>query len=364
MQNSMSQDQITSQEDADVKDQNPTSQVQAESPATASGTSDTSAQDAPQTKEDLVKQLMQASVVEDAEPEVDEAKVDIPEEDAEPEAPEVAEKKEETETPPAAEPDILDDKRLGERTRKTVVALRNENKELKQLAAFGDLLTNVASKAQISPPDLADWVGLAASLKSGDKAAVQRLVETAKAFGYVEPTVEKRATVDDVADEIFRKEFAAEVEDLAISEATAKKYARKLAEERVKAVAPTPESRQQVPQQTVNPIVQHSLSMIDRMESEYKATVPNYDKIANRVTQRLTDEYGKADPIMWVAGYQEIVRDEVRKSTPPAAVKASIKPVAGTQLRSSAVTAPVAAPKDDKAQLVADLVSGKFFKNN
>lgn len=134
---SMNEEQIPPKEEVDVKDQaDPTSQVQADPPATASG------KEAPVTRDDLVKQLMQEPVVEDKAPVVED-KVEIEEADEEPA--EQVETSKATEDEPAktsTEPDILDDKRLGERTRKTVVALRSENKELKQKAAFGDLITD------------------------------------------------------------------------------------------------------------------------------------------------------------------------------------------------------------------------------
>ena len=63
---------------------------------------------------------------------------------------------------------------------------------------------------------------------------------------------------------------------------------------------------------------------------------------------------------MWVAGFQDIVRDELRKAAPPVK-RDSIKPVAGTQVRASATPAPKpAAELDVRAKLVADLMSGAF----
>ena len=199
------------------------------------------------------------------------------------------------------------------------------------------------------------------------------MVATAKAFGYQEPVTVKQPekSLDDVAGDIYKAEFEAEVNDLNISETLARKQARKLAEARVKAdkvesrveqVQPT-QRTQEAPAQQVNPIRQHALQTIDNLEKDYRKKVPNYDKIEKSVAERLVKEYGGQDPITWVGGFENIVRDEIRKAA-PVQQKAPVKAVAGTQIRPKTEVASTSKTADDPRQaLVRQLVRGDFARS-
>lgn len=345
----------------DDKDlQTPPSEGQAEPAVTAN-----SATTEPDVRESLVKQLMQAPVeeqqVEAAEPEKPEEVEDTdPLEGVDDIKTPVAEETKVVET----ESPVDDDKRLSERTRKRIAELHSK-------AAFGDLITQTLAKARIAPEEFSRWTNLAARLKNGDRTAVTELVATAKAFGYVEPTREapaKTKTVDEVAEEVYTRDFATDVDGLNISEPLARKQARKMAELELKSqptqapVRETPPPPQQAPTQQADPIREEALRTISAREAEYRTKVKGYTEIEAAVVKRLRDEYGTRNPIEWVGGYNAIVREELRKAA-PVQTKAPLQAVAGTQLRpkTSVASAP-AANQDPRAQLVKDLVSGKFAR--
>ena len=96
------------------------------------------------------------------------------------------------------------------------------------------------------------------------------------------------------------------------------------------------------------------------MEADYVRTNPNYSKVAPAVNARLA-QLSNGSPLMWTAQYQDIVREELRKLSPPV-VKQPIKPVAGTQVRASTAPTPKPAVVDPSTQLVQDLVNGMFAK--
>ena len=360
----MSNEQID-QDTGSVDDKDlatPTSQGQAEPAVTAN-----SATTEPDIRESLVKQLMQAPVD------------DKPEETAEPEKPEEVEESdpleavgedsktpvvEETKTPDVEQTTVDDDKRLSERTRKRIAELHSK-------AAFGDLITQTLTKAQIEPEEFSRWTNLAARLKKGDPTAVNELVATAKAFGYVEPTREapaKTKTVDDVAEEIYARDFAGEVEGLNIAEPLARKHARKLAEMTIKTEKSEPVAPREQPQQmqapaprSVDPIREEALKTISAREAEYRTKVKGYTEIEANVVKRLRDEYGSRNPIEWVGGYNAIVREELRKAA-PVQVKTPIQAVAGTQIRPKTAVVSTSAPQNTRDSIVQDIVSGKFAR--
>lgn len=357
--NTEQNDQTLSGNTDDKELQTQTSAGQAEPAVTAN-----SATTEPDVRESLVKQLMQAPVEEPqeatAEPEKPEEVEDTdPLESVDDVKTPVAE---ETKAPETESP-VDDDKRLSERTRKRIAELHSK-------AAFGDLITQTLNKARIAPEEFSRWTNLAARLKNGDRTAVNELVATAKAFGYVEPTHEapaKTKTIDDVAEEVYARDFAADVDGLNISEPLARKQARKLAELELKSQptqAPVREApSQQAPTQSADPIREEALRTISAREVEYRSKVKGYTEIEATVVKRLRAEYGTRNPIEWVGGYNAIVREELRKAAPVQTTKAPLQAVAGTQLRpkTSVASAP-AATQDPRAQLVKDLVSGKFAR--
>ena len=147
--------------------------------------------------------------------------------------------------------------------------------KLREKAAFGNLITDTLVDAKITPDEFARWTGLAARLKKGDPTAVTELINTAKAFGYKEPTVtvKPEKTVDDIADEIFRSEFKDAVDDLEITEPLARKQARKLAElqapARTKLEVEQPvENKRTAP---LDPVREHALAAVEREEKAYEA---------------------------------------------------------------------------------------------
>lgn len=353
----MSDEQIDPTGQEDVKDQAPTSQGQADQAVTANSEQATT-ESTTDVRDDLVKQLMQAPVEEQQQEEPESASTDENDtEDDDAEGEPEAKKSEETESPVAEEgADLESHEKLGERTKKTITSLR-------QKAAFGDLITQTI-KGKLSPEEFARWTGIATRLKDGDLTAVDELVATAKAFGYKEPTAPqpKQQTVDDIAEEIYKAEFAAAVEDLQIAEPLARKQARKLAEYKAPkqetAPAPKPVDNQQVE----DPIRKTALQEIERLEREYRAANKDYDKVAKNVTERLVKEYGAANPIHWIAGYQNIVRDELRKASPPPAPKKEIKPVAGTQIRPTSTATQKTAPADPREELAQQILKGAFAR--
>lgn len=323
-----------SDEELDVKDQATSSEAQADTAVTANSEQATTSEPT-DVREDLVKQLTQGAVEETpTETETAEAEETDDEDD-----------EDDSSNTPKSETKPEDDESLPpdtkERTKKAFTRLREK-------AAFGDLITKTLVDANIKPDEFSRWTNLAARLKKGDPSAVSELVATAKAFGYKEPIVEQSKpakTVDDIADEIYKAEFAKEVEDLNISEPLARKQARKLAEVARKSepAQEAPQKQQPVDNRTSNPIRDHALAAIDADEAKYRSTIPEYEKIAPKVVERLQKEYGGMDPIYWVAGYRDIVNDELRKARPaPAPAKAPIKAVAGTQIRPTSVAAPAA----------------------
>lgn len=347
--------------EADEKDQAaPTSQGTAETAVTANSEPATTE---PDTRESLIKQLMQPAVEEP------------PEASAEPEEPEAVDDADpledvdtESKTPePEAKPDdrpleaVDTDKRLSERTRKRIEELRGK-------AAFGELITKTLVDANISPEEFSRWTNLSARLKKGDRSAVSELVATAKAFGYQEQAVKNEPvkTVDDIADDIYKADFEAEVGELNITEPLARKQARKLAEMRVKTDKKVesrveqeqPNVRQQAP---VNPIREHAIKTIDTLEKDYRVKVADYAKIEKTVAERLIKEYGQQDPITWVGGFENIVREEIRKAA-PAQTKAPVKAVAGTQIRPKTAVAASAATTDPRQILINQLMSGAFTR--
>lgn len=344
----MSDEQIENDSSqVDDKDQIPTSQDQADPAVSANSETDTT-QSSENVRERLVQELLQTPVEETETPAAEPEATETEDEDEEADvAPEVKSE----EKPKDEAQELAENENLGARTKRVITTLR-------QKAAFGDLITTTLTDAGIKPEEFANWTNLAARLKKGDLTAVNELVATAKAFGYKEPTIvqEKPKTLDDVAEEIYKAEFAAEVQDLNISESLARKQARKLAEVKAKEV---PEETRKQPEtnENVNPIRDHALKAINDLESKFKTSVADYDKLAPKIVERLRNEYGNADPIYWVAGFQTIVNEEIRKSKPaPAPQKAPIKPVAGTQIRPTAVAAPAAKTGNTRDDLVNRLL--------
>jgi hypothetical protein len=341
-----------------------TSQGQAEPAVTANSEQ---APSEPDVRESLIKQLMQSPVEEQTEETAEAEEPEAVEESDPIEESETDSKTTEPEAKPEDKPlDAVDtDKRLSERTRKRIEELRGK-------AAFGDLITKTLVDAKITPDEFSHWTNLSARLKKGDPTAVQELVATAKAFGYTEPTVAKQPekNVEDIASEIYKAEFEAEVNELNISETLARKQASKLAEARVKAVKAEsrveqeqPLQRTQETQQPINPIRQHALQTIDSLEKDYKSKIANYEKIEKKVAERLVSEYGKQDPITWVGGFENIVRDELRKAATPVQQKAPVKAVAGTQIRpKTEVTLSLNTVEDPRQALVKQLVRGDFTR--
>jgi hypothetical protein len=348
----MSDEQIENDSSqVDEKDQIPTSQDQADPAVSANSKTDTT-QSSDDVRERLVQELLQSPVEETETPAAEPEVTDTDDEDDEAD---VASEVKSEEKPKDEAQELAENENLGARTKRVITTLR-------QKAAFGDLITTTLTDAGIKPEEFANWTNLAARLKKGDLTAVNELVATAKAFGYKEPTIvqEKPKTIDDVAEEIYKAEFAAEVQDLNISESLARKQSRKLAEVKAKEVPEEtrrqPETKQQ-PVENVNPIRDHALKAINDLESKFKTSVADYDKLAPKIVERLRSEYGNSDPIYWVAGYQTIVNEEIRKSKPaPAPQKAPIKPVAGTQIRPTAVAAPAAKTGNTRDDLVNRLL--------
>lgn len=333
-----------SDEELDVKDQSQSSGDQADTAVTANSEQATTTEPT-DVREQLVKQLTQGAVEE----------TPAETETAEPEEPDDEDDEEESSDTPKSETKPEEDDSLPpdakDRTKKAFTRLREK-------AAFGDLITKTLVDAQIKPEEFSRWTNLAARLKKGDPTAVGELVATAKAFGYKEPIVEAAKpakTVDDIAEEIYRADFAREVEDLNISEPLARKQARKLAEVGRKTETPqeAPQQRQApVDNRMSDPIRDHALKAIDADEAKYRTTIPDYDKIAPKVIERLQKEYSQMDPIYWAAGYRDIVTDELRKSRPaPTPAKAPLKAVAGTQIRPTSVASPATSAKDEDPRL-------------
>lgn len=354
----MSNEQIPPQDEADVNDQvTPTSQgEESTAPDTGNVANDSTAEG---TRESLIQSLIQKPVEETAE---EEAKTEETPEEEDAEEPEgIAES---TKTAPeddaakaAAGADLEADKRLSDRTRKTI-------SDLRKAAAFGDVITQTLTNAKMTPDEFARWTALAAQVKRGDPEAVGVLIATAKAFGWKESVAApepKQKSVDDLAKEIYEADYKAEVDDLLMGEQVARKTARRLAEAQIKSEKTTPEPEKPeatAPRQRPDPIREAAIDRVSRMEADYIRTNPNYSKIAPVVTERLRG-LADGDPMMWTAQYQDIVREELRKLSPPV-VKQAIKPVAGTQVRSSSAPAPKATEHDPRSSLIADLVAGKF----
>lgn len=344
----------------DDKDQTtPTSQGQAEQAVPAN--SETKDSDF---REDLVKQLMQESVKEEPEEAAEQIETeDVDEIDAEDGVDDTPTPDEPTK--PEAELSSVDtDKRLAERTRKRIGQLREK-------AAFGELITKTLVDGNVTPDEFSRWTNLSARLKKGDPTAVTELIATAKAFGYKEPITKEAPqvkTVDDVANDIYREDFESEVSDLNISEPLARKQARKLAEMRVKATpveAPPERTQPQVDNQTrpMNPIRDHAIRTIDNLEKDYRSKVKDYAKIEQKVAQRLVAEYKNQDPISWVGGFENIVREEIR-SMNPVQTKAPVKAVAGTQVRPTSSVASAGDKADNpRDDLVKSIMRGDFSRS-
>jgi hypothetical protein len=361
MQAAMNTEQITPDGEVDVNDQAaPTSQgEESTKPEIGNDAIDT----AEHSRESLIQSLIQKPVEEKAEEEVSE-EVSEDDDDEEPEgdsAP-VSKKSDDDEPKSLVGADLAADKRLGERTKKTI-------DELRKAAAFGDVITQMLTKNKISPEEFANWTALAAQVKNGDKEAIGTLIATAKAFGWKESApveAPKVKSVDDVAKEIYDAEFASEVDDLQIGEQVARKQSRRLAELQIKAERPAPEPEKIQPrapqdQQRHDPIREAAIAEVVRLEKEYEAKIPNFAKIATAVNERLSQASRTSNPLMWTAVYQDIVRDEVRKASPVTERK-PIKPVAGTQVRSSSAPAPKPVEIDSRAQLIRDIAAGKFVR--
>ena len=356
----MSTEQIPPQAEADVNDQNTTPTSQGED-STTPGTGTVATDTADTSREDLIQSLVQKPVEEKAEAEPESTEETPDDEDDEVESSTESAKPSEAETSQKSRTgaDLENDKRFKEHTRKTISELRKQ-------AAFGDVITQTLQNAKMTPEEFANWTALAARVKRGDPEAVGVLIATAKEFGWKESTAPEKPkvkTVDDLAAEIYSTDFKAEVDDLQIGEQVARKTARRLAEAQFKAEKPEPEpQRQPVPQQQqrqpADPIREAALDRVTRMEAEYVRSNPNYVKVAPAVTERLRT-LANGDPLMWPAQYQDIVREELRKLSPPVS-KPAIKPVAGTQVRSSTAPAPKAQPVDPKRQLAIDIAAGKF----
>ena len=354
----MTTEQIPPSEDADVKDLNTHTSQGEESAQPVTGSDATDSADS--SRESLIQSLIQKPVedpVEEAEKEEevsDEDDAEEPEGEAEPT------KKVETEDTPksSAGADLEADKRLSERTRKTI-------SDLRKAAAFGDIITQTLTNAKMTPDEFTRWTALAAQVKRGDPEAIGVLIATAKQFGYKEPTVEaapKQKSVDDIAKDIYEAEFKADVDDLQIGEQVAKRQARRLAELQNKAEKPVPEPEQPRQQQRerIDPIREAAIQRVTQMENDYVRQNPAYAKVAPAVNARLA-QISQSDPMMWPAQYQDIVREELRKASPPVAKKA-ITPVAGMQLRSSVTPAPTPVALSHSQQLVRDLMANKFTR--
>lgn len=355
----MSNTQTPPQEDADVKVLDTHTSQGEESATPDVGNVATDSVDG--ARESLIESLIQKTVQEPVAEEAETA--EEPEEDdaEEPEGEAETTKKPETDDTPksSAGADLEADGRLSERTRKTI-------SDLRKAAAFGDVITQTLTNAKMTPDEFARWTALAAQIKRGDPEAVGVLIATAKQFGYKEPTAEavpKAKSVDDIAKEIYEAEFKADVDDLQIGEQVAKKQARRLADLQIKAEKPAPDPvpERQAPTSAPerrDPIREAAIDRVSQMESQYTKQNPDYAKVAPAVNARLA-QINQSDPMMWPAQYQDIVREELRKLS-PAVEKKAIKPVAGTQVRSSAAPTPKPAETDPKAMLLRDLIEGRF----
>lgn len=226
---------------------------------------------------------------------------------------------------------------------------------LREKAKFGSLITKIGTDAQIAPEEMASWVSLAARLKRGDPRAVGDLIETAKQFGYEPPTAPP-AKIDPV-DQIYKDQFAEDVEAGEITEAAARRHAKALAEK-----LPQPKSTPPTSNKAVDPIRETALSEISTLEQSYTKTIPNWDKISEKATKRLVSEYASRNPIYWAAGFEKIVQEEVRALQPAPKPQQAIKPVAGTQVRPTSSTSPQRQVASTRDEIVQGLLSGAFAK--
>lgn len=326
----------------DVKqevDSSPTQAVTADSAASVDATSESPDAD----RAALVKQLMQPDPVEEKPEAKTEEPADTAEDDLEPELEDDAKAPEKDAETSDDDTDLLRDPNVKEKTKKDFTRLRDR-------AKFGELITEVLTNAKISPQEFTTWTNLAARLKKGDPTAVNELIATAKNFGYKEPVAapaEQEPDIDVVTERIYKTQFKEDVDSLLMDESAARRHARKAAESAVKDRPSTAHSQsnnvpaQQQPQQQrpMDPIRDRALQVIDQMEVDYRKKVPNYSTIEKTVQERMIREHASTDPLMWTAGFQSIVQDEIRKQAKPVTQRAPIKPLNETIIRPNPTSA-------------------------
>lgn len=323
-------------ETGDVKsevDSSSTEAVKADSAASVDATSEPDLDRAA-----LVKQLMQPDPVEEPEAKTEEPAVVAEDPDEELDEDDEKQKPAEKQVESSKDDDVdLADPSISEKTKKTVGRLRDR-------AKFGELITEVLTDAKISPQEFTAWTNLAARLKKGDPSAVAEVVATLKNFGYKEPVAapaEVEPDLDGITERIFNSQFKEDVDSLLMDEAAARRHARKAAESAVKARQTAPAhsqsnnvpAQQQSQQRPMDPIRDRALQAIQQMEGDYRKKIPNYADIEESVSKRMIEEHGRGDPLMWTAGLQTIVQDEIRKRAKPPVVRQAIKPINETIVR-------------------------------
>jgi hypothetical protein len=349
-------EQVSVPQTEDVKPSSESSTEQAVQEADSAASVQSSAPD--YSREALIKQLTQPDPVE-PEPEAEVAEVEAPEaeDDESEDEPEAVATKKQT-----ADDEVLADPSVPDKTKKSITRLRDK-------AKFGELITEVLTDAKIAPEEFTRWTNLAARLKKGDPTAVTELIATAKNFGYKEPVITAPAEdaepdVDGLAERIYKKEFSEDVEALEITEEVARKHARKAAESAVKSrpvrEEPAHSNSKQAPAQ-MDPIRDRALAAVVNMENQYRATVSNWKDIESKVAERMIKEHSNSDPLMWTAGMQQIVTEEIRKSRPAApAAKPAIKPIGETNIRPQPAGGKSVPVMSDRDKAIAMLTGGKI----
>lgn len=211
------------------------------------------------------------------------------------------------------------------RTRKRITKLREQ-------AAFGSLISTIGVRAGIAPQDMTNWVALRAGLAVNDPNARKALVDLAK---QLDPTLAQPVTppapatpdpkeIEAETNKVYDEFFKAGVEAMQVDETYAKNQAKALAARRVvnrpaQTVAPQQtQTAPAAPTQSVDPIAAAATEEVNRMDHEYAAKMPGWDKMRNEVYEEIASKHRGAPPARWSAIFLEVAKNvQARHQKPP-----------------------------------------------
>lgn len=226
-------------------------------------------------------------------------------------------------------------------------------------AAFGQTMAAIAHNAKIAPQALAEYLGLLVRGRNGDAAAAEQLGQLAESYGYKPkgtPATEPDLTAQ--VEQAYASRYKALVEEDELTEAAARKLALADVQARVAMkpqAAPPQQQQQTAPEQSVDPVVAAAKNAVDALEASYlnSPRAGAYGKAKQAIIARLAAIREKP-PIYWVAEYERIAEEEMRRVAAPP--KKTLKPVASKSVLPSGSRQSSAKAGDLRETLADDIM--------